>query len=57
MADCYDNYMYNHTDAGQVPDFELYDVIARLAMMYERILKYSKLQISTECNRLHKTNP
>ena len=38
VADCYDNCMYNHTDAGQVPNFELYDMTARLAMMYERTL-------------------
>ena len=49
--------MYNHTDAGQVPDFELHDVTARLAMMYERTLEYSELQISAKRNRLHTTNP
>ena len=57
LADCCDNCMYNHTDAGQVPDFELHDMTARLAMMYERTLEYSKLQISTERNYLRATNP
>ncbi|WP_375449210.1 C-terminal helicase domain-containing protein [uncultured Nostoc sp.] len=57
LADCCDNCMYNHTDAGQVPDFELHDVTARLAMMYKRTLEYSKLQISAERNRLRATNP
>ena len=48
--------MYNYTDAGKVPDFELHDMTARLAMMYERTLEYSKLQISAERNRLHATD-
>ena len=49
--------MYNHTDAGQVPDFDLHNVTTRLAMMYERTLEYSNLQISAERNRLRATNP
>ena len=57
LVDCYDNCMYNHTDAGQVPDFELHDVTAKIAMMYESTLEYSKLQISAEHNRLRATNP
>ena len=48
--------MYNHIDAGQVSDFELYDVIAKLAMIYEKILEYSKLQFSTKHDRLHTIN-
>ncbi len=41
LADCYENCMYNHMDAGQVLEFELHNVTARLAMMYERTLEYS----------------
>ena len=44
-------------DAGQVPDFELDDMTARLAMMYERTLEYSELQISAKRNCLRATNP
>ena len=57
LGDCCDNCMYNHTDASQVPDYELYDMTARLAMMYEKTLKYLKLQISAKRNRLRATNP
>ena len=49
--------MYNHIDAGQVPDFELHDMTTRLAMMYERTLEYLELQISAERNCLRATNP
>ena len=56
LANCCDNYIYNHTDVGQISDFELHDMIAKLAIMYERTLEYSELQISAECNRLRATN-
>ena len=56
LANYCDNCIYNYTEASQVPDFELYNVSARLAMMYERILEYSKLQISVKHNSLHTTN-
>ena len=49
--------MYNHIDAGQVPDFELNDMITRLAMMYEKTLEYSEPQISAKHNCLRVTNP
>ena len=49
--------MYNHMDTGQVPDFELHDMTTRLAMIYEKTLEYSELQISAECNCLRVTNP
>ncbi len=49
--------MYNHIDAGQVAELELYDMTARLAIMYERILEYSEIQVSIECDRLHTINP
>ncbi len=48
--------MYNHIDAGQVPQFELYNVTARLAMMYEKALEYSELQFFAKLDRLHVTN-
>lgn len=48
--------MYNHMDAGQVPDFELHDVMTRLTMMYERTLEYSKRQLSAKYDCLRTTN-
>ena len=57
LADCFDNCMYNHIDTSQVSDFELHDMTARLAMMYEKTLEYSKLQISAKRNCLRTTNP
>ncbi len=44
-------------DAGQIPDFELHDMTARLAMMYERTLEYLECQLSAERDRLRTTNP
>ncbi len=44
-------------DAGQVPDFELHDVTAKLSMMYERTLEYSERQLSAKRDRLRTTNP
>ena len=57
LVDCCDNCMYNHVDAGQVPEFELYDVTARQAMMYEKTLEYSELRLSAERTRLRITTP
>ena len=57
LADCCDNYIYNHMDAGQIPDFKLHDMTTRLAMMYERTLEYSELQIFAKRNCLRTTNP
>ncbi len=57
LANYYDNGIYNHIDAGQEPEFELHNVTARLAMMYEMTLEYSELQLSAEYNCLRATNP
>lgn len=43
LAKYYSNCMYNHMDAGQVPEFELHNVTAKQAIMYEKPLEYSKL--------------
>ncbi len=56
LADYYDNCMYSYMDAGQIPEFELHDVTTRLAMIYERTLEYSELQLSAERDRLCTTN-
>ncbi len=56
LADCYDNYIYNHMNGSQVPEFGLHNVITKLVMMYERILEYSELQLSVERDCLRITN-
>lgn len=43
--------------AGQVPEFELHSIIAKLSIIFEKILKYSKFQISAEGNYLYIINP
>lgn len=48
--------MYNHIDAGQMPDLELHNVTTRLAIMYERTLEYSKYQLSAKRDCLYITN-
>ncbi len=52
-----DNYMYNSVEARQVPDFEAYDVTAKLGMMYAHTMEYSDLLLSNECKRLLAANP
>lgn len=43
---CYDNYMYNNGNAGQVLVFEAYDITAKLDMIYANTT-YGILQSST----------
>lgn len=43
-------------NAGQVPEFELYNMTTRLAIIYKKTLEYSELQLSAECDHLHATN-
>ncbi len=57
LAVCCDNCIYNHIDIGQVLDFELHDVTARLAIMYERTLEYSERQLSIERDHLRTIKP
>lgn len=42
---CYDNYMYNDRNAGQVLVFEAYDITAKLDMIYTNTT-YGILQFS-----------
>ena len=49
--------MYSYMNTGQLLEFELDNVTAKLAMMYKRILKYSKLQLSAKRNCLYSINP
>ena len=54
---CYDNYMYNRTEEGQVLDFEKYDVNVKLGMIYMHITEYSNHLLFSECQRLLVANP
>lgn len=52
-----DNYMYNSIKARQVPDFEAYDVTAKLGMIYAHIIEYPDLFLSNKRKRLLVANP
>ena len=52
-----DNCMYNHIEAGQVLDFEEYNISAKLDMIYVYTKKYSDLLLFSECQRLFIANP
>lgn len=54
---CYDNYIYKKAEVKQVLEFNSYDIIARLGMMYEHMIEYLNLLISSERNRLRIANP
>ncbi len=43
------NYIYNRAEAGQVPVFKAYNVIAKLGMIYLGIAEYSNVLLSSEC--------
>lgn len=53
---CYDNCMYNRGEAGQVPVFEVYNVTAKLRMMYAGTTEYTDLLLSGERQRLFAEN-
>lgn len=48
----YDNYIYNYKKIRQVLVFEVYDIIAKLSMMYMSIAKYFNLLLFSEYKRL-----
>lgn len=54
---CCDNCMYNRVKAGQVPNFEGYDITAKLGMMYARSIKYYDLLLFSERQGLLVANP
>lgn len=43
--DCYDNYMYNSIKVWKVPNFEVYNITAKLGMIYMYTKKYSDLPL------------
>lgn len=54
---CYNNYIYNYAKVGQIPDFEAYNITAKLGMIYNSIIKYSDLLLSSEHKGLLAANP
>lgn len=48
LANCCDHCIYNNINTSQVPEFDLHNIPARPAIMYERTLKYLKLQFSAK---------
>ncbi len=57
----YDNYcdncMYKNTEVRQVPEFDGYNITARLSMIYKHTIKYSNLLLSSKRDRLLVANP
>lgn len=56
LANCCDHCIYNNINTNQVPEFELHNIPARLAIMYEITLKYLKLQLSAKHDYLRIIN-
>lgn len=56
LATYYNNYIYNHLNISQVPMFELHNITAKLAIIYEKILKYSKIQLFAKCKHSYTIN-
>lgn len=56
LANCYNNYIYNYIDISQVLEFEFNNMIAKLVMIYKRILEYLELQLFIKHDYLHIIN-
>lgn len=54
---CCNNYMYNSVEARQVPDFEAYNITAKLGIIYVCKIEYFNFLLSNECERLLTINP
>lgn len=52
----YNNYIYNCEQARQVSVFVLYNINAKLGMMYVDITKYSDLLLLDNCQKLFTGN-
>lgn len=52
----YDNCIYNNVEIRHVLDFKVYDIIAKLGMIYMHTIKYSNFLFSNECKKLLVTN-
>lgn len=57
LAD-YCNYcIYNHINAGQISEFNLHGVTVKQAIIYEKMLEYSELELFAKCDYLYTINP
>lgn len=48
----YNNCMYNNIETKQVPNFEIYNIIAKVDIIYICIMDYSDLFLFNECETL-----
>lgn len=53
---CCDNCMYNSVEVRLVLNFEAYNFIAKLGIIYASIKKYSDLFFKNECEKLFAVN-
>lgn len=49
---CWDNCIYNNVEAGQVSNFEVYNIIAKLNIVYAYTKEYSDLFFYDEDKKL-----
>lgn len=49
---CCDNCMFKSVEVGQVPEFNICDMTARMGIMYKSTVEYADLLLSTKRNRL-----
>lgn len=49
---CCDNCIYDIVEAGQVPDFKVYNITTKLDIIYVHTTEYSDLLFSNEYERL-----
>lgn len=54
---CYDNCIYNHKEARQIPVFKTYNVTTRLDIIYVDTMEYSDILLLGKCQRLLTKNP
>lgn len=52
----YDNYMYNCIKVEQVLNFEVYNVTAKISMIYANTIEYSNFLLFGECKKLFAAN-
>lgn len=48
----YDNYIYKKAKVKQMPEFDGYNIMVRLDMIYKYIIKYLNFLFSSKPNRL-----
>lgn len=53
----YDNYIFKGVEAEQVPEFNMYNMTARMEIMYKHIAKYANLLFSTKHNKFFVITP